>query len=285
MTPRPTAGTFLDTAIAAAQAAGDHARRQRSRTREVHQHFAHDIKLQLDLECQAKASAVIQARHPHHAILGEEDTDAVAEATGQGAGSDPRQVPPGNGPHYEWVIDPIDGTVNFFHGLPLWCSSVALRINGISVAGVVYAPEMGELYTASAEDVARLNGAPITVSSAAVLADAMLLTGLSQKSEADSTRVAVIEQLSQQVQKVRVLGSAALDMCRVARGHADAYWEPSIHIWDMAASSLVVERAGGRGRILQQTGTVVNFVATNAFLMEAVAGIILAAAPLARDPH
>lgn len=271
---------FLESAILAARAAGDHARQQRGRTREVHQQFAHDVKLQLDLECQDKATRVVLERHPDHDVLGEEDVDAVAHAVGAKA-----HASGGRCARFEWVIDPIDGTVNFFHGLPLWCSSVALRVDGVSVVGVVYAPEMGELYTATSAEPARLNGDPIAVSATRDLAGALMLTGLSQKSEADATRVDVIAELAQRVQKVRVLGSAALDMCRVARGHADAYWEPAIHIWDMAASSLIVERAGGRGRILQQTGTVVNFVATNAFLMEAVEGLVRSAAPLTRDPH
>lgn len=267
---------FLESAVLAARAAGDHARGQRSRTREVHQQFAHDVKLQLDLECQDKATRLLLDRHPDHAILGEEDVEAVAQAVGTQASA---SVTGARHPRFEWVIDPIDGTVNFFHGLPLWCSSVALRIDGVSVVGVVYAPELDELFTATLTEPARLNGEPIAASHTRDLAGALMLTGLTQKSEADATRVEVIAALAQHVQKVRVLGSAALDMCRVARGQADAYWEPAIHVWDMAASSLIVERAGGRGRMLQQHGTVVNYVATNAHLLDEVVGLIVSVAP------
>lgn len=273
-----TAADYLATAVEAARAAGCHAREQRARAGDVHEHFRHDVKLKLDLECQAIALGRIHARYPHHAVLAEEDAACVgAQAASLGAAYvAPAFAPRPGAQTPEWVVDPIDGTVNFFHGLPFWCCSVAVRIAGRSVAGVVFAPEGDELYTATCEGPALLNGAPIRTSSTAELGRALMLTGLSQKSEEEATRVEVIARLTEAVQKVRVLGAAALDMCRVARGQADAYWEPAIHIWDMAAASLIVERAGGRGSVLATAGTRVNFVATNAPLHDAVVALIRA---------
>ncbi len=277
--PRPLAA-YLESAVAAAQAAGDHARRERPRTHEVHARYAHDIKLQLDLECQARATAVLRERHPDHAILGEEDDDAVARATPDSAPRGaPASVPEADGTP-RWVIDPIDGTVNFFHGLPLWCSSVALQVGNRSWVGAVYAPEAGELFTATAEDVARLNGVPIRVSAVTRLEEALLVTGLSQIRDGDTAKPPIFECLANRFHKLRVLGSAALDMCRVARGHADAYWEPCIHIWDMAAASLIVERAGGKGLILEQSGTQRNYLACTPALFDPMVTLLQTALPI-----
>ena len=269
MSPTPDVNTLLEVAIDAARAGGQHALRNRARSGEVHQSLPYDVKLQLDLECQARVGDIIRERFPKHAILGEEDASAVAALSGHG------------GPHSEtaagmpqWIVDPIDGTVNFFHGLPFWCCSVAVQIAGRSVAGVVYAPEIDEIYTATAEGDALLNGARIHVSSTAPLSAAMLLTGLSRKDGPDAAHPDLIERLARATQKIRVLGSAALDMCRVARGHAESYWEPAIYIWDMAAAGLIVERAGGTTEILARDGHRVNFMATNGHVHAALRDLL-----------
>lgn len=260
----------LEVAIAAAQAGGHHALLNRHRCHEVHQAFRHDVKLQLDLECQARVIEVIRAQFPNHAILGEEDEAAVAGmlAARQPA---PTQIPAEN---IQWVVDPIDGTVNYYHGLPMWCCSVAMQVDGASVAGAVYAPEIDELYTATVDGPALLNGSPIHVSDERELSGAILLTGLSQKEGADYVSPAMVERLGHSVQKIRVLGSAALDMCRVARGHAEAYWEPAIYVWDMAAAGLIVERAGGRVSVLNRQALRVSFMATNGHVHPALRALL-----------
>ncbi|MEM7395944.1 MAG: inositol monophosphatase family protein, partial [Verrucomicrobiota bacterium] len=123
----PNLNDLLACAVEAARRAGDHAQSQSHRRHEVLQRFDHDVKLNLDREAQDKAEEVIQHHFPHHAILGEEGE--VAGESGE----------------WRWVIDPIDGTVNFAHQMPLWCSSVAIQKNKKSVAGAVYVPPLNEL--------------------------------------------------------------------------------------------------------------------------------------------
>ena len=155
---------LLECAIRTARTAGDHALANRERRVEVVKLSRHDVKLKLDLECQARAESVIRSEYPDHDILGEEDVDAPAADTKPAA--------------VEWIIDPIDGTVNFWHGLPLWCTSVAVRTNGRVVAGAVYAPDIDELYSASEGGGAFCNGQPLAVSETAKLEQALVTTGM-----------------------------------------------------------------------------------------------------------
>ena len=131
----PTNALLLSTAVAAAQAGSAHASHERARNQEANLIATHDVKLKLDVECQQVITRTILAAFPDHAVLGEED---VAHAT-----------PPADA--YEWIIDPIDGTVNFFHGSPYWCSSVAVRRNGVVLAGCVCAPDVDLLFQASCD--------------------------------------------------------------------------------------------------------------------------------------
>src|ERR1700690_2741130 len=142
----PPASDLLACAVGAARAAGLHALQNEGRRGEVAQSLAHDVKLNLDTECQVKAEQVIRLAYPEHAILGE-------EGGAEGDAATPL-----------WIIDPIDGTVNFSHGLSYWCSSIAVQIGGKMVAGAVYAPVLNELFTASSEQTACCNDEPISVS-------------------------------------------------------------------------------------------------------------------------
>lgn len=223
---------LLDTAVTAARAATDHACRNRHRRLEVAQGFAHDVKLSLDSECQKIAIEHILARFPDHAILAEESADTSTAST----------PPPG----FEWIIDPIDGTVNFSHGMPFWCCSIAVRLAGRSVAGAVHAADFNELYTATQSGAALCNGTPLHVSDVADLGHAMVLTGLDQKTNPRGERHGVFRAMADAVQKTRIIGVAALDLCRVAAGQAEGYFESGIYTWDIAAASLIVERADGK---------------------------------------
>jgi myo-inositol-1(or 4)-monophosphatase len=226
---------LLDVAIAAARAAGTHALTHHSRRMEVDQGFAHDVKLKLDKECEEIAQKTILARFPSHSILGEETADS--------------STPTGNSP-YLWIIDPIDGTVNFSHGLPFWCCSVAVRLRDRTQAGAVYAPALGELYTGATGRLAECNRKPLKVSTVKHLNEAMVMTGLDQKINPKAGGLEVFRAIADTAQKARVMGAAALDMCRVAAGQADAYFEAGIYTWDVAAAALIVELAGGRTEIL-----------------------------------
>jgi myo-inositol-1(or 4)-monophosphatase len=226
---------LLDVATAAARAAGRHALRHYARRTEAVRGFAHDVKLKLDVECQAVAEEAIRSRFPDHAILGEESATPAAPD---------RAVP------YLWIIDPIDGTVNFTHGLPYWCCSVAVRRGRQTIAGAVFAPQCDELYTAAAGLPALCNGSVLRVSSVRKLGEAVVMTGLDQKVNPKMKRLALFRAIADRSQKARVMGAAALDLCRVAAGQADGYFEASIFTWDVAAAGLIIENAGGRTEVL-----------------------------------
>jgi len=190
------------------------------------------------MECQAIAERVIQQVFPDHAILGEETAGETAPDHSA----------------YVWIIDPIDGTVNFSHGLPFWCCSVAVQHRGRIMAGAVFGPDLNELFTATANGPARRNGQQIRVSRTSRLDAALVMTGLDQKLSRRTKRLSIFRAIAENVQKTRVMGAAALDACRVATGQADAYFESGIYTWDVSAAGLVVERAGGRIETLATPG-------------------------------
>jgi myo-inositol-1(or 4)-monophosphatase len=218
---------LLDVAICAAEAAGNHALQNKDRRKEVTETFSHDMKLVLDAECQKIAEGVIAGEFPEHGILGEEDER------------------PNSSTDYEWIIDPIDGTMNYTNGLPSWCCAVAVRLHDKVLAGCVFAPELGNYYTAHIEDVAKLNGQPIGVSETKHLQDSMVFTGLSKhRVSAREPHFEMFNLLALNCQKVRIMGCAALDLCNVASGIGDGYFETSIYLWDYAAAGLIAEQAG-----------------------------------------
>lgn len=233
MTDSYSPDRWIETAVAAARAAGRHALENRHRRTEMVERSAHDIKLALDIECQRKAEAVIARACPNPRVLGEEGRAGTGE-----------EAP-------VWVIDPIDGTVNFSHGMPVWCSSVAVLQDGEALAGAVFVPEWNELYTATREGPAELNGAAVRVSETNVLSDAMILTGLSKHMDSHPEALRFLASIAARAQKTRVMGAAAVDICHVACGRADGYYESSIYLWDVAAAGLVARRAGGRTSILR----------------------------------
>jgi len=151
----------------------------------------------------------------------------------------------GAGEH-QWVIDPLDGTTNFSHRYPFFSVSLAYRVEGRIQLGVVYDPVAKELFSATLGGGAQLNGKPIRVSDQSDLRHGFLATGFSYDYEEMETNLDLFAQVSRRVQAVRRDGSAALDLCYVACGRFDGYWELSLSPWDMAAGWLVVEEAGGR---------------------------------------
>ena len=253
----PDTAGLLAACVEAARAAGDHAHRDIHRRGEVVQRSAHDVKLKLDQECQAKAEEVIRGAFPQHAILGEEGGAYV------------------NSDEPLWIIDPIDGTVNFMHGLPLWCSSVAVRAGGRVVAGAVYLPVLRECFKARCEEPATLNGEPIRVSEVRSLGDAVVLTGLSKHIGKDPVTLSTFEAISLKAQKTRLMGAAAVDICHVASGQADGYVETGIHLWDVAAAGFIAERAGARVEVLERFSDVCfRYLCTNGRLHEKLLDIV-----------
>lgn len=190
-----------------------------------------DLVTEIDLEVERGFRALVAERFPDHVVLGEEYS-ARAELD---------EVP-----KYCWVFDPVDGTTNYAHGLPIFCSSLALEIDGVPAVAAIYDPSRRELYTAERGQGAWLNGAPLRVSKSAALVDSLLCTGFPYSVQEESKAlVGMFAEFLGVARAVRRLGSAALDLCYVAAGRLDGFWEQSLHPWDMAAGALIVQEAGG----------------------------------------
>jgi myo-inositol-1(or 4)-monophosphatase len=189
-----------------------------------------DLVTEVDHACEALCVERIRAARPRDSILAEE-----------GGGGDQ------DGAVWRWVIDPLDGTMNFAHGYPRFCVSIGVQREGRSEIGVVYDPLLDELYAAVRGGGARCNGRPLRVSQVRELGRALLATGFAydvHQSFDDN-----LDHFARFVKRARGLrrdGSAALDLCYVAAGRFDGFWELKLHAWDVAAGNLMVEEAGGR---------------------------------------
>jgi len=174
----------------------------------------------------------IRQQFPSHDVLGEE----------QGLSD--------QGGDYRWYVDPLDGTTNFAHGYPVFCVSMALEHRGDDqsrrIAGVVYDPTRDELFTAELGKGAHLNGAPIHVSKAAQLKECLVATGFPSHKRHKNPNIHFYHQITLRTHGVRRAGSAALDLCNVASGRFDGFWEFNLNPWDTAAGALIVEEAGGK---------------------------------------
>ena len=228
---------YLETALAAARAAGDLLRENFGRELNVNAFAAHDIKLELDERAQELITQIVLTRFPDHAIFGEE-----------GMGGNPES-------EFQWVVDPLDGTVNYFYGIPHFCVSVAVRRKEEILAGVIYDPMREELFSATHEGAALLNGRPIMVSERAHLGEAMLSVGLAKVAETIDLGLPLLQDMIHRVRKCRMMGSAALDLAYVACGRLDAYIEAGISLWDVAAGILIVRNAGGRIEMVPRLDT------------------------------
>lgn len=176
-----------------------------------------------------------------------------------------------------WVVDPLDGTTNYAHGYPLYCISIGFESAGELVAAVVYAPAIGECFAAERGAGARLNDAPISVSSIERVGDAMVCTGFHP---ADYQRNGkYFERMSYHAQAVRRDGSAALDLANTACGRFDAFWEWDLNPWDVAAGTLLVTEAGGRVSRIDGTPAALDarsILATNARIHDEMQGVLAA---------
>jgi myo-inositol-1(or 4)-monophosphatase len=189
-----------------------------------------DLVTEVDVEVERMFRALVAQRFPDHDVLAEE----------QGA-------PGARGARHRWVFDPLDGTTNFAHGVPIFCASLALEIDGQAVVAAVYDPNRRELFTAEAGVGAWLNGQPLKVSANATVLEAMLVTGFpyTVHQQADEF-LKVFGRVLKQARAVRRLGSAAIDICWVAAGRMEGFWEASLKPWDTRAAALILEEAGGR---------------------------------------
>ncbi|MBS1782517.1 MAG: inositol monophosphatase [Bacteroidetes bacterium] len=188
-----------------------------------------NLVTEVDTKAEAKIIEIIKATFPDHDIISEEAGELS-------------QVSP-----YRWIIDPIDGTVNFAHGIPICCVSIGLSYNDEMMMGTVFNPIMNELFFAEKGKGAQLNGQPISVSEKSDFRKACLVTGFPYKwPETKEHPIRVFERFILEGLPVRRLGSAAIDLCWVACGRFDGFWEYNLNPWDIAAGYLIVTEAGGR---------------------------------------
>jgi myo-inositol-1(or 4)-monophosphatase len=222
---------FLATAIEAVVRAGDIQMARVGTALDVAKKGEIDLVTEVDLEVERMFRALVAARFPTHAVLAEELGES-AETTGAS---------------HCWVFDPIDGTTNFAHGLPIFCASLALEIDGRAVVGAIYDPTRRELFTAERGTGAFLNGRRLGISRATRLLDALLVTGFPYDVHSRSDEVlGLFGRFITKARAVRRLGSAAIDLCYVAAGRMDGFWEQTLRPWDLSAGALLVEEAGGR---------------------------------------
>ena len=223
---------YLATAIEAVIRAGDVQLARFGSDMRVDKKGAINLVTEVDLQIEREFRAMIAERFPGHVVLGEEfETRGDREAT----------------PPFCWIFDPVDGTTNYAHGLPIFCSSLGLEIDGEIAVGAIYDPTRRELFTAERGQGAWLNGRPLRVSAADTLIDSLLVTGFHYDIQQDPEElVSLFREFITKSRAVRRLGSAALDLCYVAAGRFDGYWESKIQPWDVAAGALIVAEAGGR---------------------------------------
>jgi len=237
----------LDIAVSAAQGAGKLMRAHFGSPKKINSSTQHDIKLELDVRCQKLIEKTLRSAFPQMAILGEEGVLGDTQV------------------EHRWVVDPIDGTVNFTYGIPHCCVSIALQVRNSklkvpgsrfkgsahpdaaydTVVGVVYDPFCDELWTAVRGRPAYLNGKTIRVSQRSRLDESIISVGFAKYRTTLNQMLPVLNRLVHRVRKIRIMGAAALAMTYVASGRMDAYIEAGIRLWDIAAGGLILECAGG----------------------------------------
>lgn len=259
----PPDPVFLATATEIVLRAGEIQLSRRETGFTIGKKGAIDLVTEVDLECERLCRAVIADRFPDHHVLAEE----------LGDGASPRA-----GASHRWVFDPLDGTTNYAHGLPIFCSSLALEVNGRAEVAAVFDPTRQELFTAERGEGAFLNGTPLAVSTTETLGDALLATGFPYDvRDHMASLVEMFGMFLDRSRAVRRLGSAALDLCYVAAGRFDGYWEEHLYPWDVAAGALIIAEAGGR--VTGMDGSTFDaaarhLVASNGAIHDAVLSVI-----------
>jgi myo-inositol-1(or 4)-monophosphatase len=220
---------FLATAIETVVRAGEIQRNKFGSAIDINKKGAIDLVTEVDLEVERMFRALVAERFPDHIVLAEEMGETGADS------------------RYRWVFDPLDGTTNYAHGIPIFCSTLALEIDGVPAVGAVFDPNRNELFTAERGVGSWLNGVRLKVSSAETLGDSILVTGFPYDVHEHLDDVlALFGSFLSRARAVRRLGSAALDLCWTAAGRMDGFWEQGLKAWDTMAGALIVQEAGGR---------------------------------------
>jgi myo-inositol-1(or 4)-monophosphatase len=254
-------GEFLAAAEEAAEAAGSLIRQNLRKAKEVHYKSAINLVTSVDRQAEERIVQILQKYFPDHSILAEEGTSVAT------TGSDHR-----------WIIDPLDGTTNFTHAYPQVGVSIALEKKGEIVLGVVYDPIREEKFKSVKAEGAFLNGDRITTSKVTDLDKALLGTGFAyDRRERADYYLSFWKAFMMRCQGIRRTGSAALDLCYLACGRLDGFWEFKLHPWDTAAGSLIIREAGGRlsdfsGNEFSISGE--ETLASNGLIHEEMLGII-----------
>ena len=219
---------YLKVAVETAREAGAILRREFDRPKEISYKGEVDLVTESDRRSEALIVARLREHFPGHAIIAEEGTG------GEAAGA-----------KYCWNVDPLDGTTNFAHGYPCFAVSIGLAEDGEPIAGVVFNPVSDEIFTAARGEGAYLNNERIRVSSVEKLANSLVATGFPTHQRKNSANMNYYWEFTLRTHGVRRDGSAALDLCSVACGRFDAFWEFGLSSWDTAAGMLLVREAGG----------------------------------------
>lgn len=239
-------------AIKAARAAGKIMRDNWNAPKRVKEFHAHDIKLELDVRCQKVIERMLHQAFPKIPLLGEEGTSGDLNA------------------EYRWVVDPIDGTVNYFFGMPHAAVSIALQATApgspIAQLGVIYDPFTDELWTVLHNGATKLNTRTVRVSKRGNVSEAVVAMGFSKSRENMEKSIPHLNRIARRAKKIRIMGSAALELAYVASGRLDAYIERTINIWDIAAGGLMVERSGGEMFLKQLSDGRLRMCADNGLL-------------------
>lgn len=264
VTPRSVA---IQVAREAGRILGEHS----GRAKEVRYKGEVDLVTEIDVRSETLIVERIQQHFPDHNILSEESGQARSLETDSA---------------YRWIIDPLDGTTNFAHGYPFFCVSIGLERDGETILGVVYAPTLDELFVAERGFGAFLNGQRLAVSSTDSLIRSLLVTGFNYDRATASANLARWEHFLMRSQAVRRDGSAALNLCFVAAGRFDGYWELGLKPWDCAAGALLVREAGGvvtDGEGAPHQFDAPALVASNRHLLPALLDGVRAPQPVPRD--
>lgn len=232
----PTPGELLEVALAVARDAANTARTMRAEgvSGVTTKSTRTDVVTAADRAVERQVVAALRAVRPRDTVLGEEYGDSGGSDQPAGPGS------------VRWIVDPIDGTVNYLYGLPQYAISLAAEIDGVVVAGVVRNAATGAEWTATRGDGAFRDGQRLRCSTETDLGQALIATGFGYDSGRRAHQAAVLAQLIPQVRDIRRFGAAALDLCLAAEGAVDAYYEKGLAAWDLAAGGLIAAEAGLR---------------------------------------